>query len=115
MCIIACQKREQKGDYLMYGHVYQANLRGTGLVLDQEKMDLLRGKTLSNVLVLGPGKTPRKTPILVLGTGKRKTPSTGSRPRKLKSLQISNQNSKKCTFQGSSANSTDGRSERRQR
>ncbi|KAH3820670.1 hypothetical protein DPMN_122418 [Dreissena polymorpha] len=42
MCIIACQKREQKGDYLMYGHLYQANLRGTGLVLDQEKMDLLR-------------------------------------------------------------------------
>ncbi|KAH3720425.1 hypothetical protein DPMN_063324 [Dreissena polymorpha] len=31
MCIIVCQKREQKGDYLMYGHVYQANFRGTGL------------------------------------------------------------------------------------
>ncbi|KAH3856407.1 hypothetical protein DPMN_098995 [Dreissena polymorpha] len=23
MCIITCQKREQKGDYLMYGHLYQ--------------------------------------------------------------------------------------------
>ncbi|KAH3736045.1 hypothetical protein DPMN_042605 [Dreissena polymorpha] len=30
MCIIACQKREQKGDNLMYGDLYQANLRGTG-------------------------------------------------------------------------------------
>ncbi|KAH3722139.1 hypothetical protein DPMN_065092 [Dreissena polymorpha] len=38
MCIIACQKREQKGDYLMYGHVYQANLRGTGDLISYEIM-----------------------------------------------------------------------------
>ncbi|KAH3690022.1 hypothetical protein DPMN_192264 [Dreissena polymorpha] len=55
---IACQKREQKGDYLMYGlkipgftlHML-ADMRGTGVVkprplLDQEKLDLFRGKTI---------------------------------------------------------------------
>ncbi|KAH3882681.1 hypothetical protein DPMN_006625 [Dreissena polymorpha] len=31
-------KKGAKGDYLMYGHVYQANLRGTGDLISNEIM-----------------------------------------------------------------------------